>query len=571
MHDSRIRRARRRNRRGSVLILSAVLMIVMMGAIALSVDTGYMYTMQAQLDRAVDSAALAGATELVNGQLAANSRAVEYLARNPVGSGQFILDEDELERRLSEFREKYEEEIDVAVGNWNTDTGQFETTNELPSAVRVTMRYPQQPLFFARIFGQKSFDITSEAIARYQPRDIALVLDFSASMNDDSDLASINRLGFSAIHNNLFQMWDDLGRPQYGNLTFEPDWVTIPGTRTSARVRWRSTHVDVTASSNFRRCKLYYANGRRQTFSCNTRARTFSGTGSNYGQRIVKCKVKVGSKWETVDFYKNSHIKRGLGLNGVSYPYASGSWDDLINYCRSHNSSMPYYDHNVYAAGYRRKFGVLCLINYWNRYKPRKTQTADLWKASAQPITAVKNSVDIFLDYVGAGATEDRVAFSLYNSNSGEAKLEKQLTNNLAQVMHLVRRRQAGHYHSMTNIAAGMRRGRIEMDQRGRIGAFRMMVLMTDGQANWVNGSYNPTLAKQRVIDEAHLAKNRGYPIMTISLGANADSDLMQDVADITKGVHFNIPGGQTVAEYSDELNDVFRRIAQARPLTLVR
>ena len=48
-------------------MLTAILMIVLMALLALSIDTGYMYTMQTELDRSVDAAALAGAASLVEG------------------------------------------------------------------------------------------------------------------------------------------------------------------------------------------------------------------------------------------------------------------------------------------------------------------------------------------------------------------------------------------------------------------------------------------------------------------------------------------------------------------------
>ena len=48
-------------------MLTAILMVVLMALLALSIDTGYMYTMQTELDRSVDAAALAGAASLVEG------------------------------------------------------------------------------------------------------------------------------------------------------------------------------------------------------------------------------------------------------------------------------------------------------------------------------------------------------------------------------------------------------------------------------------------------------------------------------------------------------------------------
>ena len=70
---------RRHTRRGAIVVLTTILMIVMMALLALSIDTGYMYTMQTELDRSVDSAALAGAACLADGVDEANQRVVEYL------------------------------------------------------------------------------------------------------------------------------------------------------------------------------------------------------------------------------------------------------------------------------------------------------------------------------------------------------------------------------------------------------------------------------------------------------------------------------------------------------------
>ena len=45
----------------------------------------------------------------------------------------------------------------------------------------------------------------------------------------------------------------------------------------------------------------------------------------------------------------------------------------------------------------------------------------------------------------------------------------------------------------------------------------------------------------------------------------------MQQIADITEGAHFNVPGGESVTDYEDGLLGVFRQIADDRPLTLVK
>jgi uncharacterized protein YegL len=94
-----------------------------------------------------------------------------------------------------------------------------------------------------------------------------------------------------------------------------------------------------------------------------------------------------------------------------------------------------------------------------------------------------------------------------------------------------------------------------------------MMVLMTDGLPN-APGSVSQATAA--VINEANLAKADKIRIMTISVGANADSSLMQQVADITGGVHFNVPGGSSIDDVRTQLQNVFREIASSRPLRLI-
>ena len=45
----------------------------------------------------------------------------------------------------------------------------------------------------------------------------------------------------------------------------------------------------------------------------------------------------------------------------------------------------------------------------------------------------------------------------------------------------------------------------------------------------------------------------------------------MQEVADTTGGIRCNVPGGQSVDDYEEDLKDVFRQIADDRPLKLVQ
>jgi Mg-chelatase subunit ChlD len=113
-----------------------------------------------------------------------------------------------------------------------------------------------------------------------------------------------------------------------------------------------------------------------------------------------------------------------------------------------------------------------------------------------------------------------------------------------------------------------MRIARLELEANKRPKALQMMILMTDGLPNRTSTSASPT---QFSIDEAYLAKASDIKIMTISLGAAADAGLMQQIADITGGEHFNVPGGASVATYAQDLKQIFGKIASDRPLKLIQ
>ena len=93
------------------------------------------------------------------------------------------------------------------------------------------MTYPNMPFFFGKVLGKDTFTISSSATAMFQPRDIMVVLDYSASMNDDSTFASIGKLSRSVVESSLQNCWNDLGPPTYGNLGFTPGGPWLRGSR----------------------------------------------------------------------------------------------------------------------------------------------------------------------------------------------------------------------------------------------------------------------------------------------------------------------------------------------------
>jgi Flp pilus assembly protein TadG len=460
-----------RRRRGIILMLSAFLMVFLLGVIAFAVDIGYIAHVKTDLQRATDAAAFAGAGALINGTSAAEIEAVSYLGQNKVGGTTLGASN-----------------ATVQFGIWSGTSRTFTVSASQPNAIRVSATASQQPFFFGKVFGKSDFAMSGASVATYQPRDISLVLDYSGSMCYDSQFRNISLLGQSAVEANLLQIYQDLGSPVYGTLTFTPQ-------------TWGGSSTTTTS------------------------------------------------------------IKSKFGLTNVAYPYPDGSWNEYIDYVKT--------DSYVNAAGYRYKYGYMTWLNYVMAKEGSAADAPGFHVTHQQPVTALKDAVDVFLSYLQAHSTDDQVSVSIYTASDGTAKLENTLTKVYSTISNIVRNRQAGHYTSGTNISAGMTKGRVDLQNNARPGAKKIMIVMTDGVVNLPTGSTSTDKAK--VITEANLCAAANIPIVTIALGAYADTALMQQVADITGGACFIVPGGQPIAQVQAQLEQVFVQVASDRPLRLVQ
>ncbi len=143
-------------------------MIVLLGSAALSVDVGLIYNARWDMQRSVDSGALAGASGLQISNESTFSRAIQFAEANRVVSLPMSMDRGTVE-----------------IGNWIGHTRTFvplfslnggsagvpaplgpEGTLEYrPNAVRVVGVEPSLPLLFASVLGHQSTEVTREAIA----------------------------------------------------------------------------------------------------------------------------------------------------------------------------------------------------------------------------------------------------------------------------------------------------------------------------------------------------------------------------------------------------------------------
>ncbi len=568
-------------RRGNILALTALFMSVVLAFTAFTVDIGFITLTKTQMQAAADAAALAASMELTSSDDAATVRANCRAAAASVAAN--FENGDRSSVALNTANDVlFGKQVSIGNGQFSTQWGdQYTPHNIVKVLIRRRTETNSQgqlvdnrlPLFFGPAIGNQNVTLQAEAVAAFQPRDIVIVLDFSASMNDDSSLGAIDVLGRTYVESNLQTMWQELGSPVYGNLTFTPQYATLAGGPLTGSyphidVTYKRTSVSIVSTSSLKKVTLRMSGNRTQTFSnLSGTTGTFQGTGSNSGREIQSVSVESGGNANRSGdglgerFNINSTtIKSALGLTGT-YPYAAGSWDEYISTVQSSSGEIK-------DAGYRDQYGYLTWLHYLQYERPAADETADLWKTSEQPLECLKDGVDLFIQHLIDLPSEDQVGLSIYtHTSSAGAILEHGLIRDYEQIKNTTRHRQAGHYTGGTNISAGMAVARAELQAHARPRAHKLMLVMTDGQAN-APGSASQ--AYQAVITEAYAAKNAGIKVVTISVGLGADTELLDEVAAIGNGEHFNVPGGQSIADVQAQLLQVFRRVATSRPLKLI-
>jgi Flp pilus assembly protein TadG len=164
----RTRRLRPR-RRGNILILSAIMMVMVAAFVAFAVDLGSLYVARCELQRCADSAAMAAAWDLIDESAltdssnyltlksTSQSRAAEYALFNKVLSAAPTLPAADVEVGVLTDPTDPNGAIDLA-------------STSAPNAVRVTVRRTSAQngaiaFSFAKVLGVFSQDLTAQATA----------------------------------------------------------------------------------------------------------------------------------------------------------------------------------------------------------------------------------------------------------------------------------------------------------------------------------------------------------------------------------------------------------------------
>lgn len=175
----------RGRRRGAMLVLVAVSLVIFLVCLVYSVDIAFMHLARTELRTSVDAAARSAAKVLSEAQdvNAARQAGKSTALRNSVAGRGFTLPDADI--------------VFGRVAVTSTGVSSFAEGVNPPNAVRVTSgRTPNRPdgpvaLLFGRILGRATFEPIQSSVAAQLDRDVALVLDVSGSMADFNKFAGL--------------------------------------------------------------------------------------------------------------------------------------------------------------------------------------------------------------------------------------------------------------------------------------------------------------------------------------------------------------------------------------------
>jgi Flp pilus assembly protein TadG len=224
-----------------MLPIMALCFIALCGFLALAVDVGAVAIAKTQTQNAADSAALTGARSLngsTNPNLAgAQANALAAATANPI-----------LSVAVNQA------DVTIAMGTYHYDTTsqtfQIQTGAPTPpdtyDLVQATVNR-QVKTTFARALGISSGTVSATSVAAHRPRDVTILLDFSGSMNNESDvwnnesyLGSVNNSPNSTDPN--VPQFSHYSAPSSGNIATDP-WLVS----TSSDPRVGKSNVTVPA------------------------------------------------------------------------------------------------------------------------------------------------------------------------------------------------------------------------------------------------------------------------------------------------------------------------------------
>lgn len=233
------------DRRGAIVVLVAVMIIVFLASVAFSVDVSYMQLSRTKLRAATDAAARAAGEGLSREQDTdyARQAAKDIAAANRVAGEPLLLDDSDI---------VFGKSTQLSSGAWG-----FVPNGEPINAVRVFGRRTREapsgsvPTFFGRVFNVFDFQPTQAATVVRLDRDICLVVDRSSSMklylDDTSPTMSTGDSRFCQPPNMALSRW---GALSVAVQRFVDALETTPQTEHVALASYGSTYTACSYSNN---------------------------------------------------------------------------------------------------------------------------------------------------------------------------------------------------------------------------------------------------------------------------------------------------------------------------------
>ncbi|HYO23773.1 MAG TPA: vWA domain-containing protein [Lacipirellulaceae bacterium] len=572
----RRRRRERTKRAGVVVVMTGFCLIAVFAFVALSVDASRMVLTETKMQNACDAASLAAAQEITSAvndagetggeaDLDANSIAVEAareMAEAVALANGVYIDPD----RDVRFGKRT---FNAATGTWPIAWGATPYNVVQVTARRtdgdVSQPDGQLPLAFGWSVGRSKVPLTTSATAFVEARDLVMVLDFSGSMNYDSNLV-------------------DSELPQAADVTLLAGmWAALR----NADPKWPGTNISKFPSNGFG--SINSAVGTYVASTDTATIRSTLGLNANNGD---------GSR-------KYPYPQAGRGSNGLPKNKPSNStsdalWNRYIDFVKNHPN-----------ANYRKKYGYRTLMDWLqqkstNGFTPRdRVNSEDMWQTPHYPMEAVKGGTSLFLEFVENLDFGDEVGLVGYGQwaeqitglSDGVISVNVSsdpITPDYSLIDDMQLHHQAGEFNGQTNIGDGILKGREMLLGDGsssghtRFGSRPTILLMTDGLANqypsgwslpngfnwaaWTDydgdgdADYSSSDQNKRyAFYQATLAAQQGITIHTLSVGSEADDALMQAIAYVGGGIFVDVPGGDPVAMEADLL-EAFGQIASKVP-----
>jgi Flp pilus assembly protein TadG len=163
----------RRDERGSIFVMAAIMMIALLGVAGIALDMGRIYIERARLSNVADASALAAARTMRQGQTAARQQATGVAAANGFVDGQNGC------------------RISVTFGT-NAQGEQTVTVSVTSNSVQLILLKP--------LVDRQVMAISSQAVAGIAPIDLVLVLDQSSSLSMANAWLDLQRAAINFIN-----------------------------------------------------------------------------------------------------------------------------------------------------------------------------------------------------------------------------------------------------------------------------------------------------------------------------------------------------------------------------------